>query len=175
MDLILLYSTKFRKRCLPASSRYSKMKDSSLLICCVYWYTGTQVPEEMRVPVFEVVLGSRMQSSWDEIGIHLQCRGYPEGGYNKDTYEFTRRHIPKAWCRHQCCCDNVISDNYRTVTSSYLLSVPWSKHRRPFMDTDSLCLSETQCHCRAKGDSASSERTLESLPQILLSGWMYAF
>ena len=34
-------------------------------ICCVHWYTGTQVPEEMHVPFFRVVKGSRMQSYWN--------------------------------------------------------------------------------------------------------------
>jgi len=57
VDLILLYSTKFWKSYLLTSSGYSKKKDSSLLICCVHWYTDTQVSEEMHVHIFKVLLG----------------------------------------------------------------------------------------------------------------------
>jgi len=136
VDLILLYSSKY-KGCLPTSSRYSNMKDSSLLIHCVHWYTGTQVSEE-HVPVFKVVLGSKMQSTWDmrsasifSVGATLKvdaakAHTNPHDVISQQPGVLISAAVITSYLKTTVLLLPVI--HYPSVRPS----VPWSKHRRQF-------------------------------------------
>jgi len=135
VDLMLLYSTKFSKSCLLTSSGYSKMKESSLLISCVHWYTGTQVSEEMYVPVFKVLLGSRMQSSWDMRSASIFGAGatlkVDAAKAHKNPHDVISQ-TPGVLTSAAVITSYLINTILLLPTVIHCPSVPWPKHTRQY-------------------------------------------